>query len=302
LFVLIFSCSCGGEHYSGADIRNYQADIASIRNWLAEYNDAVNNADIERILACLSEDVCYLPPDKPLISGRENLRKWYSAYFNHCSPSENFNLTDFKVFGDFACLQGTYTISGKLRPDGESFSQKGKYINYYIRRDGGGWLCTRSIWNSDSRIFDIHSLIPADFSGKWKLDILRSTHSDDLASMTLFIDQDQNELILNRTLIRKDTSQINSIFRFKPGSEIISTSESGTLITRADWNSDRQELIVNETLRTLRKGENTVYRRTSVYSLTAQGEVLNVVSDDSSSDTSFSNGKNGHSEMVYMRL
>jgi ketosteroid isomerase-like protein len=188
LVILLLGACQTKEHYP-SDIKAFRTDIKAIRTWLENYMEAIKTADVERILSYESDDICYLPPNQPFFSGKENLRKWLLEYFNYFSPSERLDLLDFEVFGDFAYLKGTYIVSGKIKQSGEEFNDNGKFVNFYKRQSNGDWICTQSIWNSDNRTLDIHSEIPNDFSGTWKLDLPKSSTLPDIISSTLVIKQ-----------------------------------------------------------------------------------------------------------------
>lgn len=129
VFVITFlGCNTRSQYH---DIKSYKSDITSIREWLNNYSEAIKTADIERILSYESDDIRYWPPNQPLFSGKENLRKWFIAYFNYCTPSESLNLLDFNVYGDFAYLTGKYSISGIIKQSGKVFNDNGKFINFF---------------------------------------------------------------------------------------------------------------------------------------------------------------------------
>jgi ketosteroid isomerase-like protein len=302
LLIILLNGTCQKGKYTISYLKAYYTDIKAIRNWIKNYTEAINTADIERILSCESEDVYYLPPNQPHFSGKENLRKWFWAYFNYCTPSESLDLVDFQVFGDFAYLQGTYSVSGKTKLSGEEFTDKGKYVNFFKRQPYGDWLCTQSIWNSDYQIYGIHSQIPADFSGKWKLDLSKSTPPIDVTSATLKIIQKVNEITLSRIYEIQDREPIFDTFKYIIGSETTSTSKTGYLITKSFWSSDKQTFTIKETLISKKNFVKQEYRRITVYSLTAKGEVLNIISDDSLPKGLLSPTNKSHFEMIYNKL
>jgi ketosteroid isomerase-like protein len=302
VLVILLLGACQTKSNYQSDIKSFRTDIKAIRTWLDNYMDAVKSADIERILSYESEDICYLTPNQPLFSGKENLRKWLLAYFNYFSPSERLDLLNFEVFGDFAFLKGKYTINAKIKHSGEEITDNGKFINFYKRQNNGSWICTQSIWNSDNRSFDLHSLIPADFTGNWKLDLTKSTTLPDVISSTLVINQRGSDLNINRTYEIKDKKPLISSFNYTIGSEIQNKSETGTLTTKSSWNSDRQTLTIIETLLSEKSGKKQEYKRTTVYSLTAKGEILNIISDDILPEGSLTPKNERHKEMVYSKF
>jgi ketosteroid isomerase-like protein len=298
--LLLGACQTKTNYES--DIKSFRTDIKAIRSWLDNYMEAVKTADIERILSYHSDNICYLPPNQQQFSGKENLRKWLLAYFNYFTPSERLDLLNLEVFGDFAYLKGKYIINAKIKHSGKEISDNGKFIYFFKRLDNGNWICTQSIWNSDNRSFDLHSLIPADFSGNWKLDLTKSASLPDIISSTLVIIQKGNDVNINRIYEIKDKGPLKSSFNYTIGSETQSKSETGTLTTKSTWDSDKQTLTIIETLLSEKNNKRQEYKRITVYSLTAKGEILNIISDDFLPEGSLTPINERHMEMIYTKL
>jgi ketosteroid isomerase-like protein len=301
LVVLLLGGCHPKSHYS--DLKSFTADITEIRSWLKNYTEAVKTADIERILAYESDDISYWPPNQPLFSGKENLRKWFLAYFNYCTPVESFNLIDFDVYGDFAYLTGKYSVSGKIKQGGEEFRDNGKFIDFFKRQPDGNWICTQSIWNSDNRTFDIHSQILDDFSGTWKLDLSKSINLPGIISSNLEIIQKGNNLNINGINEIKDKEPEKSSFNCTIGSEAQYKLKSGIFTTTSTLSSGRQTFTIKETLISEKSGLKQEYSRITIYTLMAKGEILSIISDAILPEEGSQLQKvKTHTEMVYTKL
>jgi ketosteroid isomerase-like protein len=287
------------NHYS--DIKSFTNDIRAIRTWLKNYTEAIKTADIDRILSYESDDISYWPPNQPLFSGKENLRKWFLAYFNYCTPVESYNLLDFKVYGDFAYLTGKYSISGKIKHSGEEFRDNGKFIDFFKRQPDGNWICTQSIWNSDNRIFDIHSQILDDFSGKWKLDLSKSINLPGIISSNLEIKQKGNNLKINRINEIKDKEPEESSYNYTIGSESLVKLKAGVFTITSTLSSGRQTFTIKENLVSEKNGSKQEYTRITIYTLMAKGEILSIASDYILPVGSNVPKDERHTEMVYTR-
>jgi ketosteroid isomerase-like protein len=246
--VVLLLGSCQTKKQYPSDIKAFRTDIKAIRNWLDNYMEAIKTNDVERILSYESDDISYLPPNQPFFSGKENLRKWFLAYFDYFTPSESLNLLDFEVYGDFAYLKGTYKVSGKIKQSGEKYIDNGKFINFFKRQPNGNWICTQSIWNSDNRTYDLHSLIVADFSGTWKLDLSKSITIPGIISSTLVITQKGNDININRTYAIKDKDPLISSNNYTIGSEVHNKTNNGILTTTSSWESNKQTFSITEKL------------------------------------------------------
>jgi ketosteroid isomerase-like protein len=279
----------------------WRADVKSMRTWFENYSEAINSADIERILSYESDDICYYPANQPFFSGKENLRKWFISYFNYFSPRESFSFLDFKVYGDFAYVVGKYSLQGNIKQNGEEFKDNGKFTYFFKRLSEGNWICTQSLWNSDNLTFDIHAQILDDFSGTWILDLSKSVTQLGIISSRLIINQKGNNLSITRTNEIKDKEPEKSSFNYTIGSESQNILKSGVFTTTSTLSSGKQTFTINEMLISEKNGIKQEFKRTTIYSLSAKGEILNIVSDDILPKGSVVPPNNGHTEMVYMK-
>jgi ketosteroid isomerase-like protein len=300
--IVVLIGACQTRKYKQSNNKAFQTDITEIRIWLKNYTEAIKATDVERILSYVTDDICYLPPNQASFSGKENLRKWLLAYFNYFTPKESLNLLDFEVYGDFAYLTGTYTVSGKKKQSGEEFKDKGKFVNFFKRQSKGDWICTQSTWNSDNQIFDIHSQILDDFSGTWVLDLSKSITPPGINSSKLVIGQKGNNLNITRTSDIKDKAPEISLLNYKIGSESQYNLKSGNFTIISTLSSGKQTFTICEILISEKSGTKHEYKRTTVYSLTAKGGILNIISDEILPKGSVTLPNNGHSEMIYTKL
>jgi ketosteroid isomerase-like protein len=292
LIALLLLCACQTKN-------NNPVDVSAIHRWIFNYEEAIRKADIEAILSGESDAVVYYPPNQPSFSGKENLRRWFIAYFNYYSPSEKLLASDIKVRGDFAYVTCRYIISAKVKYSNEEFKDSGKLINLFKRKSYGKWECTYSIWNSNNRSIDLHAQIPADFSGTWELDLSRSTDFPDLLSSKILIVQKGNEININRTYEIKNQEPITNSFKYIIGREIKTNTKTGSTTTTSSWSTDKQSFSITETLLSHNNKTKLEYKRTTTYSLTVKGEILNVNSDDILPQGSMIPTNNKHINLIY---
>lgn len=299
IVVLLGACQ---RNRQVSQLMTWRADVKAIRTWYENYTDAINTADIERILSYESDDICYYPANQPYFSGKENLRKWFISYFNYFSPTESYSFLDFKVYGDFAYVIGKYSLQGKIKQTGEEFKDNGKFTNFFKRQSDGNWICTQSLWNSDNRLFDIHSQILDDFSGTWLLDLSKSITAPGLISSKLVISQKGNNLNITRSNEIKDKVPEKSSFNYTIGSESQNILKTGIFTTTSTLSSGKQTFTINEMLISKKNGTKQEFKRTTIYSLSAKGEILSIISDDILRKGSAISKNDRHTEMIYTKF
>lgn len=293
ILCVILIPSCRPKDYHPSDLYK----------WVNNYMIAIKSADMERLLPLFSRDIRYYPPNQPSLSGIENLSSWFLEYFNYYKNlSERLSIKEIKVSGDFAYLTCNYTVTGLISPSNEEFSDSGKLIYFFKQQFNGNWICTHAMWNNNNRSLDLHAEIPANFSGHWKLDFSRSTNIPDIISSKVFIVQNGNEISINRSHEKTDKNIIESSSKYIIGKELRSIIDTESFTTKAYWNLDKQSFTTIETVQSDKNGIIQKYTRMTIYSITAKGETLNVISDDILPIGSLTPIKDRHIEMIYNRL
>jgi ketosteroid isomerase-like protein len=299
IVVLLGACHRNNQY---STLRSRKADVKAIRTWFENYTKAINSADIERILSYQSNDICYYPPNQPYFSGKENLRKWFLSYFNYFNPQESYSFLNLNVYGDFAYVIGKYSVQGKIKQTGEEFKDNGKFTNFFNRKSDGNWICTKSIWNSDNQILDIHSQILDDFSGTWLLDLSKSITPQGIISSKLVITQKGNNLCITRTNDFKNKPAEESFYDYTIGIETQNLLKSGIFTTTTTLSPGKQTFTITESLISEINGTKQEHKRITSYKLTAKGGLLYIISDDLLPKESLTLPKKGHSEMVYTKF
>lgn len=288
--------------FEACQTKNHNSnEMKAILRWITIYEESIRKADIEHLLSFVSNAVVYLPSNQPSFSGKENLRKWYRDYFNYYTPSENLRCRQLEVKGDCAYLICDYSILAKENHSGKEIKDNGKLINIFKKQSNGEWKITYSIWNSNNRSLDLHAQIPADFSGTWKLDLSKSTDFPDLLSSIISIVQKGNELSINRTYQIKNQEPLSISFKYIIGREIKTTTKTGSMTTTSFWSTDKQSFSITEVLISNSNSAKQEYKRTTTYSLTVKGEILNVNSDDILPQGSMMPTNNKYIDLIYTK-
>jgi|WetSurMetagenome_2_1015567.scaffolds.fasta_scaffold00003_23 ketosteroid isomerase-like protein len=263
LLSIVVSCKTQKRDQSGID---------AIHKWIADYEQAIKASDIESLLSGVTDDITYYPPNQTAFSGKENLKNWLSEYFNYYDPSELLIVRDIKVDGDIAYLSCYYAVHVRVKSSGEEFRDVGKLINIFKQEFPGRWKCSYSVWNSNNFSFDLHSRIPADFSGSWELIPDQSTHVPGLVSSNMIITQQGDKINIERSYAVQGKDLLKNVLDCTIGSETKSSSKSGPQITKSFWSTDKKSFTITERL--VSGGEE--YKRTTTYSLIDSGENLRI--------------------------
>ena len=112
-------------------------DLQAINAKRKQYANDFNQGDAAVVAAHYTEEAKYLPPNSPMIVGREGIQAFIQGGFD--AGVGNFQLTmiDLQVYGDMAHDIGKYTLT--IQPEeGEAISDNGKYL-VILKRVNGSW-------------------------------------------------------------------------------------------------------------------------------------------------------------------
>lgn len=85
----------------------------TIRKVDVAWSHALQSKDLDKILSNYAEDASFLPPDEPIVRGRENIRQWFARRV--AMPGYSARFTPTKIFvaksGDMAYELGTFRVT-----------------------------------------------------------------------------------------------------------------------------------------------------------------------------------------------
>ena len=127
-----------------------ESDLEAIKAVLEQSVTANSAGDVEGSLAVNTDDVVWIPPNHPPVTGKEALRSWFQDFFDAFALQVTASSEEIVVTGDWAFLR--YSFAATLTPvaGGETTPNNGHGILIYQRQPDGSWKYFRNIWNSDN--------------------------------------------------------------------------------------------------------------------------------------------------------
>jgi uncharacterized protein (TIGR02246 family) len=126
------------------------ADEGAVREAEAAWAKAAAAKDIEGYLSFFADDAVELPPNAPLLRGKESMRKGLSEAM--ANPGFTLGWQANKVAasrgGDLAYSIGTYQ-STMNDAKGKLVTDRGKYVTLWQKQPDGNWKVVADIYNSD---------------------------------------------------------------------------------------------------------------------------------------------------------
>ena len=142
--LLLATAACSGAN--PAD-QFTQKDQAAIRERNEAFVKAFNAKDVTQILGLYAENSTFMPPNQPLIRGKDALKTFYDDLLKSGATDLKLDVTEVSGHGPLAYQSGTYEMNVKPA-SGAASHDRGKYL-FVLRRMGDTWRLEYTVWNSD---------------------------------------------------------------------------------------------------------------------------------------------------------
>ena len=150
LLVLPVACALrSGPDARAVDTEAVRASLLQAdRAWYAA--ESASDAPLDVLEALMVEDVRVLPPDAPMVRGREACRAVFSELYEMPGFSLSWSPTEAIAGrgGEAGVTIGTYRM-GLQDPDGKTVTIEGKYMTVWTRRPDGSWGVAADMFNAD---------------------------------------------------------------------------------------------------------------------------------------------------------
>jgi ketosteroid isomerase-like protein len=143
LVIAALSAACSGP----APVEFTMKDAGEIRQQHEAFVAAFNTKEVSKILDMYAENSVFMPPNQPIIRGKDALRQFYEQLFRQGASDLRMDVAEVAGHGTLAYQSGTYEMA--LKPaTGPAGRDRGKYL-FVIRKMGNGWKYNYTMWNSD---------------------------------------------------------------------------------------------------------------------------------------------------------
>ena len=142
--LLLLSVVCLAAACSGAKPGDEftMKDQTVIRERSEAFVKAFNAKDVDQILGIYAENSTFMPPNEPVIRGKDALRTFYGDMLKAGASDLRLNVTEVSGNGPLAYQTGTYDLNrGTVR-------DRGKYL-FVLRKIADTWRYEYTMWNSD---------------------------------------------------------------------------------------------------------------------------------------------------------
>ena len=114
-----------------------------------DYLAAINANDTEAVLALLTDDAVYLPPNAPAVAGTAAIRPWLAGYFAAYRAHWDKETRELVAAGDWALEYAAERVTDTPVAGGAAVEDVCKGLIVYRRQADGTWKVAKDMWNSD---------------------------------------------------------------------------------------------------------------------------------------------------------
>jgi ketosteroid isomerase-like protein len=138
LTVFVSACASGAKEQGFT-----MADQQAIRKNATDLAAAFNAKEVDKLLDFYADTSIFMPPNAPLLRGREPLKSFYSNMIERGATNLRLEPNEVSGYGPIAYAAGTYSVSYD-----KGGHDRGKYL-LVLRNMGGTWRTEKTIWSSD---------------------------------------------------------------------------------------------------------------------------------------------------------
>jgi uncharacterized protein (TIGR02246 family) len=125
------------------------ADRSAIEAATANLLDAVNSADVSRVMSVWSEDGILMPPHHAAVHGRSAIESYFRELFERSRFKFVFTASAISIDGNTAIERVSYTAEAWRDGSKTPVADRGKGLHVYKREAGGTWKLAIDVWNTD---------------------------------------------------------------------------------------------------------------------------------------------------------
>lgn len=147
--VLIFSCTAPTEKQPSVPT---QDELSQMNK---DFAKALNAKDSKAVAELYHEDASLLPPNEPIVTGRDNIRNYWQGGIDAGVFDVSVTTLATGGLGDVGYEVGTFRLSF---PDsaGKVITETGKFLEILKRGEDGIWKSSYGMWSADSANFTAH--------------------------------------------------------------------------------------------------------------------------------------------------
>jgi len=124
-----------------------EGDEAKILELISDYQNVLNNEEIEKIPTLFSEQAIFMPPDIPAINGVEEIVLTYEYLFSQFDFELEFDIKEIVISENFAYVHSNSEGTITLKSNKTEETSKNQEI-FILIKEGNDWKISKYMFNS----------------------------------------------------------------------------------------------------------------------------------------------------------
>jgi ketosteroid isomerase-like protein len=120
----------------------------ALRDTDSEWSKAASARDLDRTVFYYADSATLLPPNAPVATSKEAIRREWAQLLNGSSLSWHATKVELSRGGELGYTIGAYEGTFPS-PNGKSFKDQGKYLEVWKKQADGKWKCVADMYSSD---------------------------------------------------------------------------------------------------------------------------------------------------------
>jgi len=113
---------------------------AAARDLIHRYADSILRSDADANRELWDEQATAMPPDVPMVSGKQAIWEMFRAAFQRVSYRKfDIDLKEIHGSGDLGFVRGNYTYTVCFKADDKAADREGKFLTVFRRQSDGAW-------------------------------------------------------------------------------------------------------------------------------------------------------------------
>ena len=135
-------------------MRTSRDDVEAIRKRQDEFLAAHSFNDGAKLAEFCTDDALLIPPDEPIVRGKQAIAEWYQLQLKKAPPIENPKviLEEIEVFGNLGFNRGDFILKFEGETTDKPIIQKLRFITIWRKQPDGNWKFYRDIWNTNASL------------------------------------------------------------------------------------------------------------------------------------------------------
>src|SRR5262245_11163204 len=123
-----------------------EAEEAAVARSTTALLTAVNNSDVDGVLALWSDDGVLMPPHHSSVYGRAEIERYFTHLFQQRRFKFSFTSSHIQIAGSLAFERVKYVASAWPAQGGPEVRDVGKGLHVYRKQPSGVWTLLADIW------------------------------------------------------------------------------------------------------------------------------------------------------------